>query len=244
MPFPFRRLTRHLSTPSRSPSHIFTPSLRQTQMVLKHAHTMPSPPKKQINLLRGWPSPSLLPAPSLLSSAQTALTDPATFIPGLQYGPDPGYLPLREELSRWLSLYYRVSPDVDRICVTGGASQNLACLLQGFTDPGYTRAVWMVAPCYFLAGPIFEDAGFYGGLGRLRGFGEDGEGPDVEGEFWSVLEKGLWEMEMGELDWGANLFVRVELEREIFKFEKQEWPDKPVSSTIHLLAPGQWGCHS
>lgn len=158
-------------------------------MVLKHIHKMSNPasppkppPKKQINLIRGWPAPSLLPSQSLLASATTALTDPSTYVPGLQYGPDPGYLPLRQEISRWLSPCYRVKPHVERICITGGASQNIACVLQGFTDPGYTRAVWMVAPCYFLAGPIFEDGGFYGRSERLRGFAEDAEGPDVEGE--------------------------------------------------------------
>ena len=35
----------------------------------------------------------------------------------------------------------------------------------------------MVAPCYFLAYRIFEDAGF---AGRLRAVREDGEGIDVE----------------------------------------------------------------
>ncbi|KAH8912757.1 PLP-dependent transferase [Coniochaeta sp. PMI_546] len=148
--------------------------------------------KKQINLIRGWPSPSLLPNLSILSSAQAALTDPSTFVPGLQYGPDPGHLPLRQEISRWLSPYYRVEPDVERICITGGASQSIACVLQSFTDPGYTRAVWMVAPCYFLAGPIFEDGGFYGAAGRLRGFAEDLEGPSVEGRlgWWSSFGNG------------------------------------------------------
>ncbi|KAB5540537.1 pyridoxal phosphate-dependent transferase [Coniochaeta sp. 2T2.1] len=163
------------------------------------------PFKKQINLLRGWPSPSLLPNLSLLSSAQSTLTDPSTYIPGLQYGPDPGYLPLREAISQWLSPIYQVGEgDVERICITGGASQNMACVLQSFSDPGYTRAVWMVAPCYFLAGPIFEDAGFVGGRGRLRGFGEDGEGADVR-----------------------------ELEREIIKVEEaQQWPDEPVYKSL------------
>jgi DNA-binding transcriptional MocR family regulator len=187
MPTPSRKLVSHISTVI-SPPRIKPLSFRQDQMVLKHIHKMsassssPLPPKKHINLIRGWPSPSLLPNQSLLASAQVALTDPSAFIPGLQYGPDPGYLPLREEISRWLSPYYKVTPDVERICITGGASQNIACILQSFTDPGYTRAVWMVAPCYFLAGPIFEDGGFYGKNGRLRGFGEDAEGPHVEGE--------------------------------------------------------------
>ncbi|KAI0817153.1 pyridoxal phosphate-dependent transferase [Xylaria sp. FL0064] len=170
--------------------------------------------KKSINLLRGWPSTSLLPAPALRAASQTALSDPNIWAPGLEYGPDPGYQPLREALAHWLGRFYggvvpTTSPSAstvrgegdessqmheedgaqgqnergnggegaDRITITGGASQSLACLLQSFTDPAHTLAVWIVAPCYFLACPIFEDAGF---AGRLRAVPEDAEGADIE----------------------------------------------------------------
>ncbi|KAF9881615.1 aminotransferase [Colletotrichum karsti] len=162
--------------------------------------------KKPINLLRGWPSPSLLPAAAISAAAVKTLADPAVYVPGLQYGPDPGYQPLREALSKWLSAFYPVAPptaeeaavassgdgadplphhppDVNRICITGGASQNLACILQSFTDPLYTQNIWMVAPCYFLACPIYADAGFDG---RLKSVPEDDEGIDLE-----YLRKGL-----------------------------------------------------
>lgn len=65
--------------------------------------------------------------------------------------------------------------DAERICVTGGASQNLACVLQVFSDPLFTR-VWMVAPSYFLACRIFEDAGL-----RINAVGEGEEGVDLVG---------------------------------------------------------------
>ncbi|KAK0701635.1 pyridoxal phosphate-dependent transferase [Lasiosphaeria miniovina] len=152
--------------------------------------------KKLINLIRGWPSPHLLPAELLRAAANKALADPAVYVPGLQYGPDPGYQPLREELAAWLGCAYKssyrpqsqnplpggstvvgVGAGADQICITGGASQSIACILQSFTDPAYTRAVWAVAPCYFLACPIFEDAGF---RGRLRAVPEDDEGIDLE----------------------------------------------------------------
>ncbi|GKT47416.1 uncharacterized protein ColSpa_07597 [Colletotrichum spaethianum] len=164
--------------------------------------------KKPINLLRGWPSPSLLPAAALSAAAVKTLADPAVYVPGLQYGPDPGYQPLRESLARWLSAFYPAvdpappsatgtatsdlgndgrrqhhPPDARRICITGGASQNLACILQSFSDPLYTKNVWMVAPCYFLACPIFADAGFDG---RLKSVPEDDDGIDIE-----HLRKGL-----------------------------------------------------
>ena len=131
--------------------------------------------KKPLNLLRGWPHPSLLPTPAIASAAQTVLSDPAISIPGLLYGPDPGYQPLREGIARWLSGFYGGQADAERICVTGGASQNLACVLQVFSDPLFTR-VWMVAPSYFLACRIFDDAGLVTGA-----VGEGDEGVDLEG---------------------------------------------------------------
>ena len=45
--------------------------------------------------------------------------------------------------------------------------------------------MWAIAPCYFLACPIFEDAGF---KGRLRAVPEDEDGVDIA---W--LERGLRE---------------------------------------------------
>ena len=174
--------------------------------------------KKPINLLRGWPSPSLLPVAQLRTATQRALADPTIYEPGLQYGPDPGYEPLREALATWLSEFYTFPsaspspsldadgdgakmsqyshpPDAARIAITGGASQSVAVLLQGFTDaaPGATRAVWIAAPCYFLGCPIFADAGFAPRDRRLRAVPEDDEGIDVV-----ALERGMRELE--ELD--------------------------------------------
>ena len=169
--------------------------------------------KKQINLLRGWPNASLLPASQIKAAANAALSDASISTPGLLYGPDPGYQPLRDSIARWLDGFYGVTtseilptskslardlerggeagndpvPDSERICITGGASQNLACILQVFTDPVYTK-VWMVAPCYFLACRIFEDAGL-----RTRAVGEGEEGVDLE-----ALERGLQESKRDE----------------------------------------------
>jgi DNA-binding transcriptional MocR family regulator len=133
-----------------------------------------SPPPKPINLLRGWPNPSLLPTKAIATAAQSALSNPSISTPGLLYGPDPGYQPLREEISKWLSKFYGSPADANRVCITGGASQNLACVLQVFTDPVYTR-VWMVAPCYFLACRMFDDSGL-----RTGAIPEGEEGIDLE----------------------------------------------------------------
>jgi DNA-binding transcriptional MocR family regulator len=157
---------------------------------------MPSHPVKQINLFRGWPNPSLLPTPLISHAAASAFSDPAISIPGLLYGPDPGYQPLREEIAKWMARFYSSNQayssldargekvEADRVCITGGASQNLACVLQVFSDPLKTR-VWMVVPCYFLGNRIFTDAGV-----RVRAIGEGEEGVDL-----GALERGLEEAE-------------------------------------------------
>lgn len=125
--------------------------------------------KKIINLLRGWPHPSLLPIEAISRASQRAIKDPDVVVPGLCYGPDAGFEPLREEVGKWLGGFYGLGKGdeglngqdgdrSERICITGGASQNLACVLQVFSDPGVTR-VWMVVPTYFLAMRVFEDSG-------------------------------------------------------------------------------------
>ena len=137
-----------------------------------------SAPKTLINLLRGWPNPGLLPTAQIKSAANAALSDPEVSTPGLLYGPDGGYEPLRRQVARWLTEFYQPPQSIgfERICITGGASQNLARILAEFSDPIYTRNVWMVSPTYFLACRIFEDAGFHG---RLRSVPEDNEGIDI-----------------------------------------------------------------
>lgn len=140
---------------------------------------------EHIDLSSGWPNPALLPANLLRTSATEALSNPSVKDTALHYGADEGYDSLRTHIAEWLSTFYQPCAPVTapRVCITGGASQNLACVLQVFTDPIYTRNVWMVAPTYFLAARILDDAGF---AGRLRGIPEDDEGIDLE-----FLEKGL-----------------------------------------------------
>lgn len=132
--------------------------------------------RKPINFLRGWPAPELLPAQLLSSACQRILSNQAEYTEYLEYGADEGLTRLRSGLANWLGAHYSVKPDLERICITGGASQNLACVLQSFSDVNVTRAVWIVAPCYHLASPIFEDAGF---AGRLKAVPEDDEGIDI-----------------------------------------------------------------
>lgn len=154
-----------------------------------------SAPTKRINLLRGWPSPDLLPASLISAATQRILTTRSVYTPILEYGPSAGHPPLRASLASWLGRHYRVEPDPKRICVTGGASQNIANILLGFSDPAYTRAVWVVAPCYYLACGIFRDAGFEG---RMRAVPEDEQGIDVEaleGKLKALEEEQVQEQE-------------------------------------------------
>ncbi|KAI0144418.1 pyridoxal phosphate-dependent transferase [Xylariaceae sp. FL1272] len=137
------------------------------------------PSGSQINLQLGWPSPTLFPAEELNKCTTEILTDAGNAREAYVYGTSRGYAPLRKGIARWLGKLYRNdenSIDEGRICVAGGASQHLSNILLRFTDPSYTRNVWMVEPTYFLACPIMEDCGF---IGRLRGVPEDDEGIDL-----------------------------------------------------------------
>ena len=139
----------------------------------------PREQEEPINLLRGWPASSLLPSTLLRTAATAVLSDPSIYKDALTYGPDPRHEPLRHSLATWLNNFYqrpRTSNSHERICITGGASQNLGCMLAVYSDPGYTR-IWVVAPAYFLAFRIFEDAGFGG---KMTAVPEDEEGVDVD----------------------------------------------------------------
>lgn len=82
----------------------------------------------------------------LKDAASRVLSKTDAMSAGLLYGPDEGYLPLREELAKWLSEFYRPEKavTVDRVVTTEGASQTLGTIMETLTDPGYTRNVWMV----------------------------------------------------------------------------------------------------
>lgn len=130
-------------------------------------------------MVRSWPNLSLLPTQLLNKATHNVLQNKAIAHPALCYGPDDGDPRLRKNVASWLTNFYQpIAPiSQERICITGGASQNLACLLQVFSDPIYTRHIWIVSPAYMLCFRIFEDAGFYT---RLRAVPEDDEGIDID----------------------------------------------------------------
>lgn len=133
--------------------------------------------KPLINLLRGWPNKALLPIDLMRLGTQRVTADRSIGEPAMLYGPDEGDAKLLKVMAKWLTAFYdpaKVTPE--RLCITGGASQSLGCILQTFTEPTYTRNIWMVCPTYFLAFRIFQDAGFQS---KLRAVPEDEEGIDI-----------------------------------------------------------------
>jgi len=144
-----------------------------------------------INLQLGWPTPSLHPTAQLQAAASKILGDTTLSTAALNYGSASGYQPFHASIATWLSKNYTSSPTTiapDRITVTSGASCNMTNILLKFTNPAYTRCVWMIEPTYFLACPMFADAGFR--EGKLKGVPEDEEGIDLD-----FLRKGLAEVE-------------------------------------------------
>ena len=153
--------------------------------------------KRAIDFLKGWPNPSLLPPKLLQTASANVLLDSAQVTtPVLEYGDDEGYLPLRKSIAQWLTRFYSPQHAIshERIAISGGASQNLACILQTYTDPIYTRHVFIVAPAYYLAFRIFNDSGFEG---RLKAVPEDEEGIDI-----GFLRKQLQQSEQRAIEEG------------------------------------------
>ncbi|KAK2601554.1 Valine--pyruvate aminotransferase [Conoideocrella luteorostrata] len=134
---------------------------------------------KSINLAVGWPNPNLLAVDGLRKASADVFLHPDIRAKGspLGYATDEGSEVLRKSIAEWLTRFYQIGQLIpaENICITGGASQNLACILQTFTDPAFTRNVWMVVPTYMCAIRIFEDSGF---AQKLRGVREVGGGID------------------------------------------------------------------
>lgn len=59
--------------------------------------------KPSVNLIRGRPNANLLPSDLFHSASASLCADTNAARDALQYGPDGGFLPLRKELSRWLT---------------------------------------------------------------------------------------------------------------------------------------------
>ncbi|KAI5865217.1 PLP-dependent transferase [Durotheca rogersii] len=148
-----------------------------------------------IDLLMGRPTLRLQGARELAAASQTILLQSQASGRALTYGTDHGDDSIREHVAVWLSRKYRPASgpiSLDRVILTNGAAGALAGVLQKFTDPAYTRRMFLVEPTYFLAIQTFFDAG----LGRkMQGVPEDDEGIDLE-----FLRRRLEEEESRALD--------------------------------------------
>ena len=130
-----------------------------------------------INLCKGSPAPELLPVDVLNTSFNTIMRHQTTSTRCLDYGPGAGDTQVRKIVAGWLCRRYsNLYPDGERIAVTGGASQNISCILQCYTSVEYTQSIYLVAPTYHLVCDIFEDHGF---TGRLQAIPEDNQGVDI-----------------------------------------------------------------
>ncbi|ETS78708.1 hypothetical protein PFICI_08561 [Pestalotiopsis fici W106-1] len=153
---------------------------------------LPVTEKEPINLQGGWPTPRLHPVEAM-RAATLELFARDDIDELLKYGPEHGDLSLRSNLGEWLSSSYGAPAGPiggDRIIVSNGASNGLAVILQKFADVTVTRNIWMVEPTYFLACPVFRDAG-YGDC--IRGVPEGPDGIDLV-----YFEKALEELEAGQ----------------------------------------------
>ncbi|KAI1390481.1 PLP-dependent transferase [Hypoxylon trugodes] len=133
-----------------------------------------------IDLLIGRPTPRLQAADKLAVASQKVLLKPEKSDWALTYGPDHGEDDIRDHVGAWLTQKYKSASSPitrDRVIITNGASGALIAILQKFTDPLYTRRMFLVEPTYFLALQSFLDAG----LGpKMQGVPEDDEGIDLE----------------------------------------------------------------
>lgn len=161
--------------------------------------TVHSSPKRTIDLLKGYPNPALLPAQAISDAASSALSNQAVATAGLSYGADEGYEPFREAIADWNSSFYSRSITKDNVVITGGASQNLACVLQVMTDPIYTRNIWISSPAYMLAFRMFQDNGF---ADKMQAVPEIADGIDVD---W--LEQALERVTQETADYPLNARV-------------------------------------
>ena len=177
------RMCAHLTSAAQRARNLFSVFKRQSSILglSRPRQTFSSmgigmAQKPTIDLQKGWPNPELIPIQQMYEGTSGVLLDQIMAKEALQYQPLRGYQPLLDSLARMLSSFYQshcqpINPE--RLMVTGGASPGFVNIIQKFSDPQWTRAIWMVAPTYFLACRMLEDAGF---RGKLHAVPEDEEG--------------------------------------------------------------------
>jgi len=124
-----------------------------------------------INFTRGVPANESFPIDEVIAAAGAALKQ--TGVAMLQYGPSPGFQPLRE----WLAEWQRVS--VDSVLTGNGSLQLLEFLCLQMVEPG--DVVFVEAPTYDRTLTILRRHG-----AKVVGIPLEADGPDIE-----ALERAL-----------------------------------------------------
>jgi len=124
-----------------------------------------------INFTRGVPANESFPIDEVIAAAGAALKQ--TGVAMLQYGPSPGFQPLRE----WLAEWQRVS--VDSVLTGNGSLQLLEFLCLQMVEPG--DVVFVEAPTYDRTLTILRRHG-----AKVVGILLEADGPDIE-----ALERAL-----------------------------------------------------
>jgi 2-aminoadipate transaminase len=118
-----------------------------------------------INFTRGVPANESFPIEEVVDAAEAALRTAGGAI--LQYGPSPGFAPLREWLAEWRGV------SVDRVLVGNGSLQLIEFLCLGMLHAG--DVVFTEAPTYDRTITLLRRHG-----ARVVGVPLDSDGPDLD----------------------------------------------------------------
>src|SRR5438128_941361 len=118
-----------------------------------------------INFTRGVPAPESFPTNELIDAATAILGAKGPAV--LQYGPSPGFQPLRE----WLAEWQRVTPD--RVLTGNGSLQLIEFLCLQMLDDG--DVVFTEAPTYDRTLGLLRRHG-----AKVVGIPMEADGPDVD----------------------------------------------------------------
>jgi len=124
-----------------------------------------------INFTRGVPATESFPIDEVIAAANAALK--ATGVAMLQYGPSPGFLPLREWLAEWQQV------NVDCVLTGNGSLQLLEFLCLQMLEPG--DVVLVESPTYDRTLTLLHRHG-----AKVVGIPLEADGPDIE-----ALERSL-----------------------------------------------------
>jgi 2-aminoadipate transaminase len=128
-------------------------------------------PMGVINFTRGVPATESFPIDEVIAAASAALK--ATGVAMLQYGPSPGFLPLREWLAEWQQV------NVDCVLTGNGSLQLLEFLCLQMLEPG--DVVLVESPTYDRTLTLLHRHG-----AKVVGIPLEADGPDIE-----ALERSL-----------------------------------------------------